>query len=489
MKIRLVTSLLVLFCGAAAAYAQTELTIKKRSTIKIPGMETMPKVPSGASNPLEDRTSTVYIKGARMRTDRQEKVAKMSVFLGSMKTVTFSHILQCDTLRYLSFSSDKKKYYQEALGGSGNIDKQKLKKGGYVTISGGVTDTGNRSKLFGYDAKHLKQTMTITPAKGACMKETLTIETEGWYIDLPEFVCPMKRSVRDFQIDSECYDEAIDEVKGVITGFALKEIKKIEIQGQTITVEEEVVSLSKTTLADSLFDVPANYVPANSLKEIQEEPATETNSPSAITANSSSADFPMPRAGIEPTPVLEKKPGMIRIGVLKPKVTTPESKNNELAGVEMAMAARNYLVETLKAENVEAIPLEAEEDAKAKDCDYILSASVLQKKGGGGMFKSMILMGATSVIGGMIPGVGGVIGSTVAGQVMGQTMGKAAKAKEEFSLEYKVIGTDKTVLFQSGSKKKAEKDGDDVLSPQLYEASVKILDALAKKQTERRGEK
>ena len=489
MKYKLGLSLMVLMMFVSANFAQTELTIKKKTSMKIPGMESI-QMPAGTKNPLEPRTSTVYIKGARMRSDMQMQVPKMSGFGGGMKNVTFTNILQCDKQRTISFNSDKKKYYQDSFGGASAQDVQKLKKSGYVTIAGSVTDTGNRAKLFGYDAKHLKQTLTITPGKNACMKEAIKVEMEGWYADLPEFTCPLKRKAQDFQMDNNCYDEVIDEVKGFITGFALKEIKKISMQGQSITVEEEVTSINKTTLADALFEVPANYTAANTLKEIQEDTGGESNSqtdvPSTNTppTNTSTSSFPMPAAGVETAPIGEKKAGTIRIGVVMPKVTTPETKNDPTAGEDVALAARNYLVESLKAENVEAIALESDsvDEAKNRDCDYIFYAKVTQKRGGGGMFKSMILMGAASAAGMLVPGIGGMIASTVAGQVMGQTMGKAAKAKDEFSLDYKIVGLDKTVLSQAVSKKKTEKDGEDVLTPQIKEASTKVLAEIAKKQ-------
>jgi hypothetical protein len=193
----------------------------------------------------------------------------------------------------------------------------------------------------------------------------------------------------------------------------------------------------------------------------------------------------MPAAGVETAPVGEKKAGTIRIGVVLPKVTTPESKNNPDAGNDIAIATRNYLVELLKAENVEAIALESdlEIEAKNRNCDYIFYANVTQKRGGGGMFKSMVLQGAIMAGSMMVPGIGGMIASTVASQVMGQTMGKAAKAKDEFSLDYKVVGLDKTVLSQATSKKKTEKEGEDVLSPQLQEASKAVLGEITKKNT------
>ncbi|NJM53361.1 MAG: hypothetical protein HC846_08180 [Blastocatellia bacterium] len=85
MKYKLALSLLVLMLFGSANFAQTELTIKKKTSMKIPGMESM-QMPAGTKSPFEPRTSTVYIKGARMRSDMQMQVPKMSGFGGGMKT-------------------------------------------------------------------------------------------------------------------------------------------------------------------------------------------------------------------------------------------------------------------------------------------------------------------------------------------------------------------------------------------------------------------
>lgn len=81
----------------------------------------------------------------------------------------------------------------------------------------------------------------------------------------------------------------------------------------------------------------------------------------------------------------------------------------------------------------------------------------------------------------MVPGVGGMIASTVAGQVMGQTMGKAAKAKDEFTLDYKVTDLSNAVLSQALTKAKTKEDGEDVLTPQINQASTTVLGEINKK--------
>ncbi len=488
MKFKSALSILFLTFCVSINFAQTNLTIKKKSSMKMPGMPEMPAMPPGMKNPMdsmENRKSTVFIKGSRMRTDMS---VKSSDGKGPM---IFTNIVQCDKQRTISFSNKKKKYFLDPMAAPTSASVKNSRKGGYVTVTGSVTDTGERAKLFGYDARHLKEIITFTPSKNACMKDKMQIEIEGWYADVPEFSCPIKRNMSEFKMDKNCFDDVDFQMKGGITGVALKEVKKITIEGMTIIMEEEATEILKTPIADSLFEPPTNYKAANTLKEVEDDSAddssAQTNStiadPTFDSSSSVPSTFAMPAAGIEKQPLSDKKSGMIRIGIAKPKVTTPESKKDPEAGSDIGSAVTNSLVESLKSENVEAFQLETdfpENECKEKGCDYIFYANITQKRGGGGMFKSMVLMGVISAGGMLVPGIGGMIASTIASQVMGKTMEKNAKAKDEFTLDYKVVTMDKTVLSQAVTKSKTEKDGDDVMTPQIQQASKTILEKLKK---------
>lgn len=490
MKFNLVLSLMVLTLFVSANFAQTEITIKKKSSMKIPGMPAMPTLPPGMSNPMEsmeNRKSTVYIKGARMRTDMNLKSPD------GKGPMTFTTIVQCDKQRRVQFSNKKKKYYLESTSAPTSAEVKNSTKGGYVTVNGSVTDTGERAKLFGYEARHLKETITFTPSKNACMKEPMQIETEGWYADIPEFSCPMKRDPREFQMDKNCFDEVDFQMKSAINGIPLKEIKKITMQGMTMIMEEEAVEILKTPLSDALFEPPANYKAANTLKEVKDNSPDDstttemdsTFSQPTVSSTNPSPTFALPTAGIEKPPVSVKQPGIIRIGIAKPKVTTPDTKKDPAAGDDIAQATITSLVESLKSEKVEAIVLETdfpENECKERGCNYIFYATITQKRGGGGMFGKVMVMGAVTGASIFVPGIGGLIASTIASQVMGRTMDKNAKAKDEFTFEYKVVRLDKTVLSQAATKAKTAKDGEDILTPQILQASKTVLGEIAKHQ-------
>jgi hypothetical protein len=482
MKFRIGLIFIILSLCVTANFAQTDIQIKKKAKKTIPGMrEGMTPAMTKQLNEMNNTTSTVYLKNSQMRTD---SIMKMPNKTGSsFDPVTFSVVVQCQKQRVLTFNSRDKKYYQYSLNEQSSTMGKTAKSGGSVTVSGSVTDTGERAKIFGYEAKRLKQSITFTPSANACLKEKMQIDIDGWYADIPEFSCPMKAALPDDQMGGDCLDAYNFQLKGEVTGIPLKEVKKISVDGENVsTFEEEAVEVSKTTLADTFFEPPTEYTAANSLVVSPNNSAKTADTSAPITSAKNSDTLSLPSAGIEKQPIGEKKANVIRIGIAKPKVITPESKTDPSAGDDISNAVNQSLLQMLKSETVEPIELNTdypENECKEKGCDYIFYVNVTQKRGS--MFGKAILMGAIGAAGGMIPGVGGMIGATVGNVILGQTMGKAAKAKDEFSLDYQVVGMDKSVLTKSATKKKTDKDGEDVLTPQLQDAAKTVLDGITKK--------
>ena len=188
MNFKSVLSFIFLALFVPAVFAQNELQIKKKVSRTMPGMAQLPTdqmTPEMAKQlkEISETTTTVYIKGSWMRTDTVGKSPKMT---GGMETRTVSTVLQCDRQRLTTFDTKSKKFYQYSMSG-----EKTAKTGGYITISGNITDTGERAKVFGYDARRIKQTFVFTPSANACQKQKFQIEIDGWYADIPEFACPM----------------------------------------------------------------------------------------------------------------------------------------------------------------------------------------------------------------------------------------------------------------------------------------------------------
>jgi hypothetical protein len=109
---------------------------------------------------------------------------------------------------------------------------------------------------------------------------------------------------------------------------------------------------------------------------------------------------------------------------------------------------------------------QALDEARQRQCDYLLSASVTIKKGGGSMFGKAIGNIAAAATG-MPTGGGGA--------------GNGIKAKDELSLQYMLdnLQTSSTVLSNT-SKAKARSDGEDIITPEVQKASQAILAAVKK---------
>jgi hypothetical protein len=167
---------------------------------------------------------------------------------------------------------------------------------------------------------------------------------------------------------------------------------------------------------------------------------------------------------------------VIRIGLVMPKV-----QMNAGNAAQTAEAVRNGFAQYLQGLSVEVMPLSAMlasaviEEARQKQCDYVLYVSMTVKKGGGsGMFGRAIGNIAGSAAG-HIPGGG----SAATGAARSAAIAANIKAKDELSLEYKLDKTENasTVLTNTG-KAKAKSDGDDILTPVIESAAQTIVSTI-----------
>jgi hypothetical protein len=149
------------------------------------------------------------------------------------------------------------------------------------------------------------------------------------------------------------------------------------------TTSKEVVELSREPLDAALFDVPAGYTEAKDSQELYGVPSmaeimnqVNQEQPSANQATTAVA-----------TASDTKRPGTLRVGVV--------TFNNKTSKQISTDSLRDRLVGTLAATGIEAIPLnaisqaEAELEAKAKLCDFILYTDVSSIKTSGGKIGGM----------------------------------------------------------------------------------------------------
>lgn len=211
----------------------------------------------------------------------------------------------------------------------------------------------------------------------------------------------------------------------------------------------------------------------------------QTQAPVRITPAERGSAAPKSEAGSGASSVLplEKKTGAIRIGIVQPTVHLGEAT----ADVNLADALRKLIVEHLTGPNLEVISLAAiatvtaNDEARQRDCDYILFSTLTQKASTGrlGILKKAAPFAA------MIPGVGSVtgIGGVIAGTAASTAeLGGLVKAKTEEVFEYRLMTplSNPPVLANS-MKAKAKKDGEDIITPLVMQADAAIVANLGSK--------
>jgi hypothetical protein len=436
-------------------------------------------------------TETIlYIKGQRMRNE----------MAGSMGYTT---ILQCDLKRTLTINEKTKTYMISPTGGANTGDAgdggagaptgstaqpQTPQRGGIVNVTNTVTDTGERKQMFGFTARHIKTSMETKASPEACAKDS-KIETDGWYIDFEyAYACPgetQKYQPTPVRPQSECKDEVRTRTVGPAKlGFPLLVTTTVyQSEGRTTTMTQEVLELSREPLSASLFDVPEGYTLAKDMQEFYGMSTAATTPSTSSRPSESNTTSSAATTTTATGATADKKPGMIRIGLVLPKVQVTAG---DVA--QSAEAVRNTFATRLNAPGVEVVMLNSASasEARQKQCDYMLSVSMTVKKGGGGSMFGRTIGNIAGSAAGHIPG-GSTAGSaaarsaTIAGVYTAATIADNVKAKDELSLEYRLDRADSpnTVIADTG-KAKAKSDGEDILTPQVDKAAQAVLTAVKK---------
>ena len=321
--------------------------------------------------------STIYVKGMRKRTEG----GGMMGMGANLVTIE-----QCDLQRTIKLNDKKKLYFIEpfAQGNEEVIDEENGKdavpskqtnvtnqKGGVINMWSNITDTAERKKMFGMTARHVWTSQKIKPSPDACsMKDSMMMKTDGWYIDLPQFNCPVHyrpaRMTRpNEKVQPDCKDRFITHRRGKgKLGFPLTETSTIIMGGgSTMQTSVETLEFSTTKLDSMLFEIPPGYELASSEDQLQNKMDMKEMM-KGMNRNNENTD--MVNKDV-------KKPGTIRIGVFAP------SGNDQ---VQAAML-QQHIVGTLSNGNVEGVAVSNEDEARKLNCDYTLSSVFTNIKSAG----------------------------------------------------------------------------------------------------------
>lgn len=339
-------------------------------------------------------SSTIYVKGMRKRTEAGGMMGMPA------PPVT---IEQCDLQRTIKINDKKKLYFiepfakdnEEIIEEDGKpVTKPKTtapavptKKGGTIYLYYNITDTGERKKMYGFTARHVWTTNKMKPSADACnMKDSIIIKTDGWYIDLPQFNCPVNyKNYRNpaqppTMEKPDCMDKFVTRRSGKgKLGFPLVETTTI-IMGDgkkktsEFTTNLETLELTTMKLDSMLFEIPPGYTQTMKEEDLQEKMSMKDmmEQYGGITAS---------EAENEGEPVI-KQTGTIRIGVF------PMQGDEQVQLQEL----QQHLASSLTGNKVEGVPVADEEEAKKLNCDYTLATEFVRIKQGskvGGLLKAV----------------------------------------------------------------------------------------------------
>lgn len=446
---------LMLLCAVAfAAEARADVKIKSRQTMQ--------------GQTYENAT---YIKGKRQRTEQ----------MGGQSVV----IQQCDLRRDLQLMPQMRAYTVNpydagstaaaSAPASGTRQTTERTQGGLVTSTVTTKDTGERKQMFGYTARHLFITMETKSSPDSCNPVDTKMQTEGWYIDAAfQLECDAERATRFYnpQQTGGCRDRyEMKQVGAGRRGFPLWEkMTMFDKDGrESFSMVNEVVELSQATLDASLFEAPADY------REVKDfSAAAMMAAASGAGMHDDEGDNPAQRSNASQARpsaagVGAKRPGVVRLGLAG--VQTGAVGDN-LSAAELAAAVRGALSARLTSATVEVVllesPADAEAEARQKECDFVVYASVSHKKGGGGGFGGML-----GKVGAVATGIGNV-GATSGGGATANV-----KAKDELTLDIRLqpagaAGTATARQFKS----KAKSAGEDLITPVAEQAAQTIIEAM-----------
>ena len=373
---------LILSLGATMLLAVSSFS--QQSNYKITQSVSMPGMQG------QSMTNTTWVRGPRKRT-------QSGGMMGMGGDV--ANIEQCDLRQNVQLNDKKKLYHIDPIDDasptpgsrSTTVKSQPVTKGGTVTYVSNITDTGERKTMYGMTARHLKTSMSMEASPDACMKGQMKSESDGWYIDLPEWSCPIRMQPMNYgggRASGGCQDKVAFRSTGSgKLGFALEETRTMSMgEGQSFTSTTSTVEFSKSPLEASLFDVPTGYTLVSDTNQLYGQPdmsamlAAMKNNGNMGDEDSNKSQDPSGRSD-------NTKSAMPAFAGVKIAVLVPTSRGDGVSGP----ALQSYLVEKLSGGNVMGVAVSSEAEAKAIGAAYILSSDISKMKqstGGkiGGMF-------------------------------------------------------------------------------------------------------
>lgn len=359
----------VLLCVSSSVLLAQRTRNRPAAPAQSPPVKSDLKITYRTTTSGQPMETTTMLKGSRERSEMK---------LGYGRDII--NITQCDLKRTIQISDSAKKYVitpmetVEATPNTGAVGggmSEPARRGGIVTYTTTAVDTGERKEMFGFQARHVKTTIVIESSADACYPMKQRTDTDGWYIDFSFGLNCEVGSRAPMGMPSArggCRDTVRFNRQGAArTGYALQETTtSYGPDGRAaFTSTKEVVELSREPLDAALFDIPAGYVEAASTQELYATPSMAEMT-SQMSKGQPDDDHQSNAANTNGA----KAPGSIRVGVVQINNKTDRGVSQD--------SLRGRLLAEIQENGVEAValnaisPREAEVEAKAKQCDFIL---------------------------------------------------------------------------------------------------------------------
>jgi hypothetical protein len=339
------------------------------------------------------------------------------------------------------------RYAQYVPGQQGRPEPEPGRTGGVVTTTTTWDDTTATRDWFGLPARYSEHTEATTASADACYPAEAAVEHRDWTtdLDLPFCIPPF-----DFQFDGMpavadggggCTDRHETRVVGTPRrlGFYLRMETITTSDGRRVSSGYEVTDLSRTTLADSLFNPPAGFE------------RIELEDMFGGMAELDAADGAPANEAVEP-----KGEGIVRIGVA---IAAPPDMPADRRAVARDIAdwietQAGYDAVALSAQTKAA----ALSEAPGVQADYVLFYDLDEAKAG---------VSGRGVLGGI---VGGSIGARAAGGTM------KLEVKGEYELS--AVPGGERVAREELDEEDGTEDPQSDLTEMLTEAAGVALEAL-----------
>jgi hypothetical protein len=358
----LILTVLACTSGSARADAQAPKPPARKAPAKTP-----PKAPAPAKSatpekkpppPIDVTIASTYTTGDKTATSTVSmKGARQRIAYGN-DLVT---LLQCDTSRTIQLNTKTNTFLATAFDDPSAVlpPAPPTSKGGQITYTTTVTDSGEKKQMFGYPARRLQTVVTKEASATACDKKPERIETDGWYLDLPAtMTCTAApQTAARIQIDPKapnCRDEVrFVRASPAVIGYPAAYTMTASAGGDKPALTTlEVTSLETTDLPASLFEQPEGYVEVKNAVQLM-------------------ADHRPGEIGV-------KRPGVVRVGVtpIGNKTDQPFASGRLSEALAESLSESDLDIVALRGDSPSAIA----EDAKVKECDYILENTVSELK-------------------------------------------------------------------------------------------------------------